>query len=116
LLESVKKLAIRLSSPRLRSPATLSSYCQTAVQFFNILGSVKPPTEDDFRRYFIVRRKSTISERTLAKEFYRLKKLAQANHWDWPFEKEDVPSTYEEPVRPAFNLEEVEKLVKSHPL
>jgi len=116
LPEPVKKLVIRLSSPRLRSPATLSSYLQTAVQFFSILGSIKAPTEDDFRRYFMARRRQNISERTLAKEFYHLKKLAQANHWDWQFQREDVPTTYEQPARPAFTLEEIEKLVKSHPL
>jgi integrase len=113
---AVKKLVIRLSSPRLRSPGTLNSYLQTARRFFRIIGAVKRATDDDFRRYFIARRSQKISERTLAKEFYHLKKLAQANHWGWPFQREDVPTTYEQPARPAFTLEEVEKLIKSYPL
>ncbi len=78
-LENLKE---RLSAPRLRAPGTIKTYLVTGRQFLNWLGDGKEPTDSDFRRYFIYRRENNISERSLRKEFFILKKLAQANGWN----------------------------------
>jgi len=81
-LENLKE---RLSSPRLKAASTISSYLGTSARFLSGLGEDREPTDSDFRRYFIRRRREGISERTLRKEFFHLKKLAIANNWPWPF-------------------------------
>jgi len=84
-LENLKE---RLSSPRLKAASTISTYLETSAKFLSRLGKDREPTDSDFRRYFIQRRRQGISERTLRKEFFHLKKLAMANGWEWPFQGE----------------------------
>ncbi len=112
----VKKLVIRLSSPRQMSEGTVSSYCQTANRFFNLVGAVKRPTDDDFRRYFMTRRRDKISERTLTKEFAHLKKLVEANGWKWKFTKDDAPKSKQKPFQPSHTVDEIEKLIMARHL
>jgi len=71
---------------------------------------------DDFRRYFIWRRRQNISERTLRKEYYHCMKLALANKWPWDFEKEDVPVSYEPAYQPTTEVQVVMQLIKCHRL
>jgi len=111
-LENLKE---RLSAPRLRAPGTIQTYLEIAKLFLDRLGD-KEPTESEFRRYFIHRREQEISERTLRKEFFCLKKLALANGWEWSFTADDTPYSEEEPTAPAFLPEVVEKLIKAQHL
>jgi len=74
----------RLSSPRLKAASTISTYLETSAKFLSSLGEDREPTDSDFRRYFIRHRREGISERTLRKEFFHLKKLAIANDCPWP--------------------------------
>ena len=110
------KLNLRLTSPRLRSERTRQSYLESGLKFLNFKGDDSEATPDDFRRYFLWRRENNISERTLGKEFYSLRKLAQANGWEWTFEKEDVPVSYEPPKQVVILPEVVEQLIRAHPL
>lgn len=112
----VQTMLKRMSSARQRSAQSLNSYKQTALTFFNILGDVHSPTEQDWHDYFMVRRKQGISDRTLAKEFNHLKKLAETNHYAWPFSKEDVPRSTEDVYAPTFSVQEVEQLIRSWPV
>ncbi len=111
-LENLKE---RLSAPRLRAPGTIQTYLEIAKRFLDRLGD-KEPTESEFRRYFINRREQEISERTLRKEFFCLKKLALANGWEWTFTADDTPFSEEEPFAPALMPEVVEKLIKAQHL
>lgn len=111
LPEPLENLRLRLSSPRLRAPGTIKTYLFTGERFLKMLGDGKKPTENDLRRYFVKRRQEGISERTLRKEFFHIKKLCQANSWDFPFEKDDVPLP-EEPVSTvALDIPVIEKLI-----
>jgi len=110
---ALENLRERLSSPRLRAPGTLTSYLITGANFLSDLKDNQAPTDSDFRRYFIRRRQQGISERTLRKEFFHLKKLAIANNWAWPFEKDDAPYPEDEPQAHAFLPAEVEQLIKA---
>lgn len=111
--EALENLKERLSSPRLRAKGTITDYLQTASTFLEWLGSMLPPTDKEFRRYFVYRRDHGKSERTLRKEFVQLKKLAVANEWPWPFTSDDTPVPEEEPFAPAFTPEEIETLIKA---
>ncbi len=111
----VQTMLKRMSSARQRSEQTLKSYSETAVTFFNILGEVRAPTEQDWHDYFMIRRRRKISDATLTKEFAHLKKLAETNHYRWPFSKEDVPRSSEEPYAPTFSVDQVEQLIKAWP-
>jgi hypothetical protein len=113
--KALENLRLDLSSPRERSTGTISSYTQTARSFLEWLGSMLPPTSRDFKRYFVYRRQKGVSERTLAKEFVHLQRLALANSWDWPFTKADRPVSRDEVFAPAFTPEDVELLIKSRP-
>lgn len=110
---ALENLRERLSSPRLRAPGTLTSYLVTSANFLAGLKGNQAPTDSDFRRYFMRRRQEGISERTLRKEFFILKKLAIANNWPWPFQADDTPYPEEEPNAPAFLPEQVERLIKA---
>ncbi len=112
-LENLKE---RLSAPRLRAPGTLQSYLETAERFLTWLGDGKEPTDSDFRQYFIHRREQDISERTLRKEFFHLKKLALANGWKWTFTADDTPFSEEEPNAPALMPDDIERLIKAQQL
>ena len=112
-LENLKE---RLSSPRLRAPGTIQTYLETGERFLTWLGDSKKPTVSDFRQYFIFRREHDISERTLRKEFFHLKKLALANGWEWPFTADDTPFSEEEPNAPALPPDKIEKLIKAQQL
>lgn len=121
--ESLENLKLVLTSPRERAPGTITSYLQTGKTFLEFLGERQMPTGKDdaakteagriFRRYFLHRREQGISERTLAKEFVQLHKLAVANDWPWPFTSDDRPVAEEEPFAPAFTPEEIEVLIKA---
>jgi len=112
-LENLKE---RLSAPRLRAPGTIQTYLETGERFLAWLGDGKEPTDSDFRRYFIYRRENNISERTLRKEFFILKKLALANGWNWPFTADDTPVSEEEPFAPPLMPDDIEKLIKARDL
>lgn len=120
---ALENLRLILTSPRERARGTIVSYLQTAKTFLTFLGENggKVPTgsEDEakreagliFRRFFIYRRESGISERTMAKEFVQLNKLAVANNWPWPFTADDRPIDEEEPFSPAFMPGEIQTLI-----
>ncbi|MBA7568706.1 hypothetical protein ES708_10440 [subsurface metagenome] len=107
----LENLKLTLTSPRKRAPGTIVSYLQTARTFLTFHGDGGPPTAKDYRRFFIHRREKGISERTLAKEFVQLNKLAIANNWPWPFAAGDRPVAEEEPFAPAFTPEEIQALI-----
>lgn len=111
--QALENLKERLSSPRLRAPGTIITYVSTARQFLDWLGDGEEPTDRHFRRYFMHRRELGISERTLAKEFFQLKKLSLANGWPWPFTKDDVPVSEEDPAQPAHTPDEITQLIKA---
>jgi len=113
---ALEKLKERLSAPRLRMPGTIATYLETGRRFLAWLGDGRTPTDSDFRQYFIHRREQGLSERTLRKEFFHLKKLALANSWDWPFIAEDTPVSEEEPFAPALMPDMIEKLIKAQHL
>src|SRR4030042_1851611 len=110
---ALERLIERLSSPRLRAPGTLSSYLVTGTNFLTGLKSNQTPTDSDFRQYFIRRRREGISERTLRKEFFHVKKLALANGWPWPFEADDTPYPEDEAQSHPLSLEQIEQLIRS---
>jgi integrase len=112
LPEPLENLRLRLSSPRLRAPGTIKTYLETAERLIRWIEKEKP-TENDLRRYFLRRRQQGISERTLKKEFYHLKKLCQANSWDWPFEKEDVPFSEDASPTVALDIPVIEQLISA---
>ncbi len=109
--EAIEKLKERLSSPRLKAPGTIIAYTQTAERFLKTLKRPGAPTPSDLRQYFIMRRKLDIGERTLQKEFAALKKLCEANGWEWPFKKEDVPYFKDEGVQPAQTEANINKMI-----
>ena len=110
---ALQNLVERLSSPKLRAPGTLSSYLITGSNFLSGLKDKQSPTDSDFRRYFIRRRQQGISERTLLKEFSHLRKLAIANSWPFPFEKEDAPYPEEKKKLPVLLQAEVEQMINA---
>ena len=110
---AIDKMIERLSSPRLRAPGTLSSYIVTGNNFLAGLKGKGIPTDSDFRQYFIRRRREGISERTMRKEFFHVKKLAIANGWPWPFEKDDVPYPEDEAQSHPLLPEQIEQLIRS---
>ena len=114
--ESLENLKLVLTSPRPRSPDTLTGYLSVARQFLAWLGDRVPPAEMDLRRYFLKRRDEGISDSTLRTTFAVLQKLYSANHWDWPLVKEDRPEAPPEGTTPAFTREEVEQLIKNREL
>lgn len=111
--EALENLKLVLSSPKERKRGTMYSYLSVANIFLTWLGDSKQPTDKDYRRYFIWRRKSGISESTLGKDFAILKKLANANDWAWTFTKEDRPEAEGESYSPAFTLQQVETFIRS---
>lgn len=112
-LENLKE---RLLAPRLRAPGTVLTYLETGARFLKWRGDGGEVTPSDFRRYFIHRRENDISERTLRKEFYCLKKLALANGWEWAFTADDTPFSEEEPYAPALMPPDIETLIRAHDL
>ncbi|OIP27574.1 MAG: hypothetical protein AUK00_01690 [Dehalococcoidia bacterium CG2_30_46_9] len=109
----LENLKDRLSSPRLRAPGTISSYLETGQRFLSGLDGDREPTDSDFRRYFTRRREQGISERTLLKEFFHLKKLALANKWPWPFTPDDAPYPEEVTQLPFLEQAEIEQMIKA---
>lgn len=117
----LENLKLILTSPRERAKGTLTSYLQTAKVFLNFLDGTEMPKGDDalalreaariFRQFFLHRRETGIGERTLAKEFVQLNKLAVANGWPWPFTSDDRPVTEEDAFAPAFTKEEIEAII-----
>jgi len=113
LPEPLENLRLRLSSPRLRARGTIKSYLETSQRFLMGVDGDKP-SENDLRRYFLKRRQHGISDRTLRKEFFHLKKLSQANPWgDWPFTKEDTPFPEEPITTVALDIPIIEQLIAS---
>lgn len=117
LPEPLENLKLRLSSPRLRAPGTIKTYLETAERFLRSVDGVDKPSDNDLRRYFLERRQNGISERTLKKEFFHLKKLCQANNWfpekqdNWPFQKEDTPFPEDEVSSVGLAIAVLEKLI-----
>ena len=115
-LTALENLKERLSAPRLKAPGTIKTYLETGERFLSLFPDGQP-TDSDFRQYFIHRREQNISERTLRKEFFHLKKLALANSWPWPFTaREDAPVSEEEPFAPPLMPDDIEKLIKAQHL
>lgn len=114
LPEPLENLRLRLLSPRLRAPGTIKTYLETAQRFLMWVDGDKP-TDNDLRKYFMKRRQHGISERTLKKEFFHLKKLYQSNQaWpEWPFQSDDTPYPEEKPYAPALELDEIELLIRA---
>jgi len=110
---ALERLVERLSSPRLKAPGTISSYMLTGANFLRQLKENQIPTDSDFRQYFIRRRREGISEVTLRKEFFHLQKLARANKWEWPFDKDDTPYDEDKKKFPVMRRESVEQLIKA---
>jgi integrase len=106
----------RMSSSRLRSAHTLKAYAQTGVTFFTAIGGIRAPTEQDWHDYFMVRRRQGISDRTLTMEFSILKKLADTNHYRWPFTKDDTPRSRAKPYTPILTPSQAEQMIKAWPL
>jgi len=111
--KAIDNLRERLSGPRLRAPGTITTYISAAELFLEWLGEEREATPSDFRRYFMYRREQGISERTLRKDFFTLKKLALSNDWEWPFTADDTPSPEGEPNAPALAPGDIEKLIKA---
>ena len=109
----LQNLVERLSSSRLGAPSTLASYLVTGSNFLSALQDNQSATDSDFRQFFIRRRHEGISERTLRKEFFHVKKLALANGWPWPFESDDAPYSEKEQKLPVLLQVEVEQLIKA---
>ena len=109
----VENLLLALSSPRERAKGTIDSYLLTATSYFRFAGKDNIPGEEGLRKYFVMRRKEGINERTLRKEFVQLKKLWVSNHWDWPFTRDDMPHPKEAASAPAFTLEEIATLIRA---
>lgn len=109
----LENLKLVLTSPRPRAPSTLTGYLSIANQFLTWLGDRIPPDDKDVRRYFIKRRDEGISEGSLRTTFSVLRKLFDANNWDWPFTSEDRPEAPSEVTTPAFTREEVEQLIRN---
>ena len=114
--EPLENLKLVLTSPRPRSPDTLTGYLSVARQFLAWLGDQVPPGEMDLRRFFLKRRDEGISDSTLRTTFAVLQKLYSANGWDWPLIKEDRPEISSETNTPAFTREEVSELIKNRGL
>ncbi|KKN37281.1 hypothetical protein LCGC14_0765190 [marine sediment metagenome] len=114
--EPLENLKLILTSPRPRSPDTLTGYLSVARQFLTFLGDRVPPAEMDLRRYFLKRREGGISDSTLRTTFAVLQKLYGANQWKWPLIKEDRPEISSETDTPAFTREEVEQLIQNREL
>lgn len=112
----IDNLKLVLSSPRPRSPRTLTSYLCIANNFLTWLGNRIPPEEMDLRRYFVYRREGGIGEGSLRTTFAVLQKLYRANHWDWPMGSDDRPEEPLETNTPAFTREEVDQLIKNREL
>ncbi|MDD4984456.1 MAG: hypothetical protein PHQ43_01505 [Dehalococcoidales bacterium] len=110
---ALDRLVERLSSPRLRAPGTLSSYLVTGTNFLAGLKNNQVPTDSDFRQYFIRRRREGISERTLRKEFFHVKKLALANGWPWPFEADDTPYPEDEAQSHPLSPDDISRMIKA---
>ena len=113
---ALENLHLVLSSPRPRAPGTITGYLSTATQFLTWVGEKVPPDDMDMRRYFLKRRDGGIGENTLRTEFTRLKKLYQANHWEFNFTANDRPEAPSDTESPAFTRAEVEQLIKNRDL
>jgi len=119
----LENLNLTLTSPRQRTKSTITSYLHAGKTFLKFLNGATMPTGKDeiaireagriFRRYFLHRREKGNSERTLTHEFTRLKKLAVANDWPWPFTCDDRPRSEEEPFTPAFTEAEIQALIQA---
>jgi integrase len=101
----------RLSSPRLKAPTTIKSYMETAKRFLSTVGDTNKPTDSNVRQYFMKRRDGGVSERSLTKEFFHLKKLFIANNWPWAFTKDDTPYAEEKKQLPLLEPSNIEKLI-----
>jgi integrase len=109
--EELQNLRLVLSSPRPRSPDTISGYILVARQFLDFLGDKVPPSEMDLRRFIQERRNAGLIENTLRTYFASLKKFYQANHWEWPFTDDDRPESPSETESKSFTREEIEQLI-----
>ena len=112
----LENLKLVLSSPRPRAPTTLTNYMSVATKFLTWLGDRIPPDEMDARRYFLKRREDGMGEGSLRSTFTALKKLYQANRWEWPFTSDDRPEAPLETEMVGFTKEEIEELIRNRDL
>jgi len=89
----------------------VTSYAQTTNRFLTWLGNDKIPTDSEFRRYLAWRRKKGISQGTLRKEFWALRKLAKANKWPWELESDVAPAPKKKPKDNLIKPADIEKLI-----
>lgn len=110
----IENLRQRLSGTRQRAPGTVTTYMDTAGRFLEWLsGALMDRGAVD--RYFTWRRDNGISELTLKKEFFHLKKLFEANDIQWPFSGDDAPVSGDDPYQPAFSEAQVNQLILAAP-
>lgn len=112
---ALQNLKLVLSSPNPRPPSTVTSYLSCANRFLTWLDKL-PPGDMDVRRYFLYLRSLDQKESTLAKTFQVLKKLFEANEWEWKFSSRDRPEVPVEYTTPAFTPDEVAKLIRNRDL
>jgi hypothetical protein len=108
---AIENLRQRIQSPRLPYPKAPVSYLHTAKVFMEWLPHDPPATAGDFRDFFTWRRSKNISESTLRKEYFEIKKLADANHWPWPFVKEETPVSKTKAFASSHSIEDIEKII-----
>lgn len=113
--EALENLKLILSSPNPRPPSTVASYLSVANLFLTWLDKL-PPDDMDIRRYFLHKRSLGQKESTLAKTFQVLKRLFEANEWEWKFASRDRPEVPVEYTTPAFTQDEVARLIRNRDL
>lgn len=110
----LEKLKERLSGTRQRAAGTVTTYIDTAKRFLDWLQD-EELTRGSIDKYFAWRRGNNISELTLKKEFFHLKKLFLANEIAWTFDKDDVPLSEDDPFQPALTESQVNQLIEAAP-
>ena len=106
----LEALSQRLSGTRQRAPGTVTTYMDTAKRFLAWANDA-PMDRTTVDKFFAWRRDNGVSERTLKKEFFHLKKLFTANKLSWDFDKEDVPLSEDDPRQPAFTEAHINQLI-----
>ncbi len=108
----LENLKLALTSPRERSPTTVSNYIYAAKHFLAWQGNKLPPSEMDLRKFFLEKKEGGSGAGNQGYYFYVLRKLFEANHWPWPFKREDRPEAPEEVFAPVFTLDELKILIQ----
>ncbi|MBA7471433.1 hypothetical protein ES707_06739 [subsurface metagenome] len=114
--KALENLKLILTSPNPRPPSTVTSYLSSSNLFLTWLDGKLPPDDMDVRRYFVNRRSLGQKESTLSKTFQVLKRLFEANEWEWKFTNRDRPEVPVEYITPAFTQGEVAQLIRKRDL